>query len=155
MAESLANGETTLSMVRFAALSVLAQREHSQHELRQKLSRRFGNSPHIDTVIQHLNAEALQSDRRFTEAFVAYRMRRGQGPLRIANELKLRGISSELIDQYLAVVDFDVWLALADEVIQRKYASLATERNARAKQMRFLQYRGFSSDIIQRLWRGR
>jgi regulatory protein len=142
-------------MVRFAALSILAQREHSQHELRQKLSHRFGNSPFIDTVIQHLSAEALQSDQRFTEAFVAYRMRRGQGPLRIANELKLRGITSELIDEHLAVVDFETWLALAEDVVGRKYTDLATERNARAKQMRFLQYRGFSSEIIQRLWRSK
>lgn len=113
----------SIGAVRFSAMSLLARREHSQLELTQKLSRRFQDLPLVKTVIQNLADEALQCDDRFAEAFVAMRKRRGQGPLRIGSELKLKGIDTTLIDLYVYQTPHEEWLEIARDLCQRKYGS--------------------------------
>lgn len=144
--------DATPGAVRYAAMSLLARREHSQLELRQKLARRFSAPELIDTVVQNLADEALQSDDRFAEAFAAMRKRKGQGPIRIINELQLRGVDESIIDRYVDAGD-EEWVSLAHSVCLRKYSALAIKQAPRAKQMRFLQYRGFSSEQIHSVWK--
>lgn len=150
MTEDLANA--TPGAVRYAAMSLLARREHSRLELRQKLARRFSSAELIDSVVQNLADEALQSDDRFAEAFAAMRKRKGQGPIRIINELQLRGVDEEIISRYIDPGDED-WVTLAHSVCLRKYSALASKPAQRAKQMRFLQYRGFSAEQIRSIWK--
>lgn len=138
--------------VRYAAMSLLARREHSRLELRQKLLKRFPEPELIDAVIERLNAEALQSDDRFAEAFVSMRKNRGQGPVRIIGELQQRGVTESVYSRYIDPSD-DEWVESARAVCLRKYGAFADAPAQRAKQMRFLQYRGFSSEQIRRLWR--
>ncbi|MEX1032639.1 MAG: regulatory protein RecX [Cellvibrionaceae bacterium] len=143
----------TIAAVRYAAMSLLARREHCRLELRQKLARRFSDHAElIDTVVQNLADEALQSDSRFVEAFVSMRKRKGQGPIRITNELKLRGIDETLTHCYLDPND-EQWISIAHSVCLRKYGALASKAGPRAKQMRFLQYRGFSTEQIHKVWK--
>lgn len=143
--------DATPGAVRYA-MSLLACREHSQLELRQKLARRFSSPELIDRVVQNLADEALQSDDRFAEAFVAMRKRKGQGPIRIINELQLRGVDEAIISRYVDAND-EEWVSLAHSVCLRKYSALASKQAQRAKQMRFLQYRGFSSEQIRSVWK--
>ncbi|MCW8193247.1 regulatory protein RecX [Proteobacteria bacterium 005FR1] len=144
--------EVTPGAVRFAAMNLLARREHSRLELKQKLSRRFSAAELIETVIQNLADEALQSDDRFAESFVSVRKGKGQGPIRIATELKMRGVDESIVSRYLDSDDQD-WAELAKTACLRKYRAIAEGAAEKAKQMRFLQYRGFTSEQIRQVWK--
>ena len=132
------------------AMNWLARREHSLAELHVKLAAKDYSPPEIEAAVAGLAADGLVSDERFAEAFVASRVRKGQGPVRIRMELKQRGISAELISESVDAAGPD-WGRLAADVRERKFgASLPDDFKAKARQMRFLEYRGFSSEHIRR-----
>jgi regulatory protein len=136
--------------MRAAALRRLARREHSRVELVRKLRDDFATETVlIERVLDQLVAEGLQSDARFTEALVASRIRRGQGPQRIRRELVERGIDTALVEHALMAADVD-WCALALTVSTQKFGrKSAQDWPERARRARFLQYRGFGADEIQ------
>lgn len=91
----------------------------------------------------------LVSDERFTEMLVQVRRTRGFGPLRIKQELQEKGVAGELIDQWLDMSG-PKWTNDIRWVRQKKFgAKLPKNFAERARQMRFLQYRGFTHDQIQ------
>ena len=97
-----------------------------------------------------MEREGLQSDARYTESYIHSRLHRGFGPLRIKQELKERGVSIELVNDFVDFHD-EVWLDTACKEYEKKFGDLATESaKERAKRMRFLQSRGFTGDIIQK-----
>jgi len=131
-------------------MDLLARREHSAQELRTKLLARDFDHDEIELAIERLVEEGLLSDARFAEAFASARIRKGQGPQRIRGELEQRGVAAELIEACLEGVDVD-WADLARSVRERKYGPDAPrEFRERARQSRFLQYRGFSGEQIRR-----
>jgi regulatory protein len=87
---------------------------------------------------------------------VAYRARRGQGPVRIRNELRRAGVAAETVESALAAdADAPDFVALAREARRRKFgADLPKDWKERSKQARFLQYRGFSTDHIRAVLEG-
>jgi regulatory protein len=130
-----------------AAMRALARREHSQQELRLKLQRHAPEAL-VECLLQQLREQGLQSDERFAEAYIRYRSARGYGPLRIKAELQERGVATETIQASLAEAAID-WLAIATKVRGKRFdISISKEYSERAKQMRFLQYRGFDQDQI-------
>ncbi len=148
--------EISRSDIRRAAMDFLARREHSQHELLQKLQRRFGDSVGAESVIDELADENLQSDARFAEAFVRQRSQRGYGPLRIRQQMREKGLSDELVANYLYADDSLNWADIAKAVREKKFgAVIAHDFQTKAKQMRFLQYRGFDADIVRQAVEGR
>ncbi len=131
-----------------AALAALARRDHSAAEIRDKLVRRGFDRDAVDEVVQDLGASGLQDDARFVEAFVAARVGRGQGPVRIAQDLRQRGIAADDAEQ--ALMSIENWEARAADVRQRKFgAAPPADWNERGKQVRFLQQRGFKSEHIR------
>ncbi len=111
------------SAMRLRAMDLLARREHSALELHRKLTAKFPETPElIDEIISGLQASGLQSDERFTEAFVSSRIKKGQGPRRIAMELQQRGVSQQLVDQMLWAVEV-AWSHLARAVLIKKYGN--------------------------------
>ncbi len=151
MSVEKASGPTE-SDVRLAAMNLLARREHSALELREKLLKRFGRDEgdvDIGAVLNRLAEQGLQSDERFTEAFITSRERQGKGPLRIEQELRQKGVRDGLIFQYLDESD-ECWLNLAQEVRSKRFGDgpIQTPRE-KARQMRFLQYRGFSHEQVR------
>ena len=125
-----------------AALKMLMRREHSKLELFNKLKLKGYDDEIIDSAIAQLTEQNYQSDERFAEAFILMRFNQGKGPVRIASELKLRGISS------FNLSDFD-WFKSAKEIRKKKFGDLASsDFKEQAKQKRFLQSRGFSLDQI-------
>lgn len=138
------------SVIRLAAMDLLARREHSRQELIVKLCHRFsGEEASVENIVARLGKENLQSDQRFAEAFVSSRSARGQGPLRIQAELRQRGVSEALIEQVLAESGIN-WLELAKQVGARKYGGRpCSNYSEKAKRIRFLQYRGFAADDIR------
>jgi regulatory protein len=100
-------------------------------------------------VVAKLTAENLQSDARFVETFIIARINQGKGPLKISADLRARGIDDAVIAHGLDVADYD-WYAAALEVRCKKFGKgPAADFRDKARQMRFLQSRGFDTDQIQ------
>ncbi len=135
--------------IRDQALRLLARREHSVCELRAKLARRGQDGGAVDAVLAELVAEGLLSDARFAEAYVRARVDRGYGPLRIRAELAERGVAEPLVQAALAAAEVD-WAALAARVRQRRFgAAPPRDWPERARQMRFLQGRGYPQSLVR------
>jgi regulatory protein len=135
--------------VRTAALALLAGREFGRTELARRLARRGFPDAVVEAVVNGLAAERLLNEDRFLEQFVRQHAARGQGPVRIRAELRERGIAVADIDAALDAAGED-WVAAAREARRRHFGvSLPGDYRERARQARFLQYRGFSADQIR------
>jgi len=142
-------GVITPAKLRNAAMDLLTGREFSRAELCSKLSKRFENHSGIDDVLDQLCDDGLQSDSRFTNAFVRSRVSRGQGLARIRMDIREKGIDQELLTRILSEQEVD-WFELARDVARRKFGNEeAKDQKAKAKRVRFLQYRGFNFDQIK------
>jgi regulatory protein len=134
--------------VRLAAVSLLARRDFACRELCEKLGAGGFDEGTATSVVATLVREGILDDRRYAQNYVAYHAGRGQGPIRMAAELRRRGLAAELIDAALA--SGPDWSALARKVCRAKFGSQPPASwPQRARQARFLQYRGFSSDHIR------
>ena len=139
-------------MLRRSALNLLAQREQTALELKQKLGRRFPEyAPLLDGVIERLQEQGLQNDSRMAEAYVRYRVQRGQGPMKIRSEMIQKGLTGCDIDTAFRRQAPD-WIALATAALQKRFGAVdeseRLDRKERAKRSRFLQQRGFHYEQI-------
>ena len=129
-------------------MALLARRDFTSQELRAKLDAKGFATAATAAVIADLIGAGLLNDERYAQNYVAYHAGRGQGPVRIAAELRRRGLAADLIDGALA--GGPEWGALARKVCRAKFGPQPPASWAqRARQARFLQYRGFSSDHIR------
>ncbi|MCK4742883.1 MAG: regulatory protein RecX [Sulfuriflexus sp.] len=127
-----------------SAMNMLARREHSVFELTRKLQQKDFPHEMVNEVIERLVADNLLSDEHYAEAYVRIRSARGFGLQRIRLEMKERGVTSELISDAIEQSDVD-WFTLASDVRDKKFGEQTPQEVAlRAKQIKFLQYRGFS-----------
>jgi regulatory protein len=148
-----AAGGNDAKAVEAAAVRLLARREHSIDELRRKLASRGYSPDTIEPVIQKLAGKRLVSDERFTSSFVHHHAKRGQGPVRIRAALRQQGIAGDQVEEALRSAEID-WAQLAREVRRRKFGATPPRGLAeRAKQARFLQYRGFDSEQLRAAFR--
>ncbi|CAM3808821.1 regulatory protein RecX [Parendozoicomonas haliclonae] len=135
-------------LLRRAAMDLLARREHSRKELHNKLRGRAEEPEVLEQVLDRLEEDNLLSDGRFVESFVRARIGKGHGPVRIRQELQQKGIAGEECQIALEEADVD-WYELARDCRQRKFGQATPVDNRdRARQMRYLQYRGFEMDAI-------
>jgi regulatory protein len=135
--------------VRTAALALLAGRDFGRAELARRLERRGYPDDVVAAVVEALVAERLLSETRFVEQFIRQHVGRGHGPARIRAELRERGVSEAEIEAGLDAATED-WAALARDVRRRRFGlSLPGDYAERARQARFLQYRGFSNEQIR------
>jgi len=131
------------------AMDFLARREYGQTELIRKLADKGFDRSIAEQAITSLSQENLQSDQRFAESFVQSRINQGKGPVRIRLDLGQRGISDGVIESALEEAATD-WRELALEIRVKKFGrAMPRDFKAKAKQMSFLQYRGFEPDHIQ------
>jgi len=121
---------------------MLMRREHSKLELFKKLQLMGYDDDVINSSISKLVEQNYQSDDRFAEDFIQMRFNQGKGPVKIALELKMRGINT------FDLSTFD-WFQLAKEIRQKKFGDVSSlDYKETAKQKRFLQSRGFNLDQI-------
>lgn len=145
----------TLVAVRRTAMDLLARREHGRVELTRKLRQRGASPEMTDTALDRLTEEGLLSESRYLESFVSYRARAGYGPLRIREELSQRGLQRADIELALRECGIS-WQEQLEDTWRRKFAGhLPIDVRERAKQGRFLSYRGYSMEMIGRLFSGR
>jgi regulatory protein len=134
---------------RQAALSLLARREHSRAELTVKLAARGFPAAMVAACLEALEDSGLLAADRFAASFVRAHAAKGQGPVRIRLELQRKGIDAETVEHALAAEACD-WHAHA-RAVRRKRFGTEPPRNVseRARQARFLDYRGFTSEQIK------
>ena len=131
------------------AVELLARREHSRLELERKLSARGFPDGVIGPALDSLERSGTLAATRFTESFIRSRLAKGQGPVRIRTELAERGIAEEQMSELLQGADVD-WRATARAVRSKRFgAEPPRDFRERARQARFLQYRGFTADQVR------
>ncbi len=142
-------GEADERTVRTAALALLAGRDFARNELAQRLLRRGYPAAIVATVVEGLAAQRLLSESRFVEQFIRQHAGRGHGPVRIRVELRERGVAQGDIEEGLAAATED-WAGIARETRRKRFGlSPPGDYRERARQARFLQYRGFSAEQVR------
>ena len=132
------------------AVFLLARRDYSTHDLKKKLEDRGYNEHAREVVVDDLESMGKMNNERYGQNLVAFRARRGHGPARIRNELRKSGIPRDAIDEAVKGEEAPDFQVRAREVRARKFGpEIPKDRKERAKQARFLQYRGFSNDHIR------
>lgn len=147
---------------------MLGRREHSAWEVRRKLKLKhtFADADQIDSLLQKLQEDEYQSDQRFAQSLIRSRTGRGYGPFYIRRELSSKGIAKSTIEQAMQADDTD-WLSLASAQVQRRYFVCSDQNGEHGEDRdqdqdqkknyhrasRFLQRRGFPSDVAARALR--
>jgi len=140
------------------AYRLVSQRDYPVAKLRLKLLERFKNESQderqlaaaVDELLIEFCEAGYLDDTRFVEGFVRSRVRQLQGPYKIKQGLRQRGLDETLIDQALTDID---WAALCQACLtnrlQRKSIPNSNELRAfKASLSRFLQGRGFAPTHI-------
>ena len=142
----------TSDTLRSRALGLLARREHSRAELQRKLAPHTEDPQELTDLLDDFTHRGWLSDARFAEALVHDKQAKF-GTSRLAYELRERGVEESIIrDQLVELKDSE--LDRARQVWQSKFGTFPEDAKARAKQMRFLQSRGFSFEVIGKVMRG-
>ncbi len=139
--------------MRKRALDLLARREHAVAELTRKLIEKGFDEIFVHEALSALVDDGLLSDARYAESYVRSRMGKGFGPVRIREELRQRGVASVLVSDY---VDFQdrCWIESARAAWQKRFGGKFPEDiKARAKQLQFLQYRGFTTEQTKHIFK--
>lgn len=132
-----------------AAIALLSRRDQAVAELRAKLKKKGFAQWEIEQAIDDCQRLGYQSEERFVGSLVRTRAHQGYGPLRIRQELQSLQIEDSLIESAL---EAEPWISHIQAVWQKKYqGEWASEFEGRQKQKRFLLYRGFPVEMIERL----
>ena len=136
----------TPGQLKARALRHLVRREHSRAELARKLGPHAASAAALEQVLDLLLSKRQQSDERYAEERSRV-LSRKYGAARIRHDLRAKGIAEDI----LRSVSAEGELERAREILQRKYRLPATTPQERARRARFLQGRGFSTEVILRL----
>jgi len=135
--------------LRERALKLLARREHSRAELARKLTAHLSPEDDLDRLLDELTSRNLLSEARYAESRVR-RLGEKFGAARIEHELRAKGLSREAAATAATAARASE-LDRAREVWRRKFGAPAKTREERARQIRFMQSRGFSFDAVRAL----
>ncbi len=133
--------------LRERALRLLARREHSRAELVRKLAAHVRAEDDLESLLEDLLRRKLLSEERYAESR-AHALSRKYGAARIAHELRVKGLDKGLAEQASGAARATE-VERAREIWRRKFRVAPKTREERARQMRFLQSRGFSFDAIR------
>ncbi len=133
-----------------SAIYSLAMREHSRLEIKNKLKKKdYIEGVDLEELLNELEESNYLNEERFVESFIRYRSGRGQGVIKISNELRQRGIKATLIQLAMQEAEID-WFKLAKEQREKKFGLKKPEDfKEKARQIRFLSGRGFDSEVIR------
>lgn len=124
------------------ALRLLTRREHAVAELRKKLLEKTEYPELIPDIIQELIQRKYLDDSRFAESYSRMLANKGYGLLRIKRALKEKGI----------LESNNISHANIKEVYNKKFKNGgSSDLREKAKQIRYLQYRGFSFEEIKKV----
>jgi regulatory protein len=133
--------------LRERALKLLGGREHTRAELARKLTPHVSPDDDLESLLDELSRRNQLSESRYAEAR-ARQLSRKYGAARVAHELRAKGLSKEAAEAAASAARATE-LERARDVWRRKFRAGPRTREERAKQIRFLQSRGFSFDAIR------
>jgi regulatory protein len=136
-----------------SALRALMRRAHSVFEMRQALERRCSDGEIVRSELDRLKQQNLLDDARYARDFArSHAVGRRQGRLRIAQELRRRGVANRHIDAALdEVFAAQDEAALVRQRLERKLRSIRGPLDERrlASLYRSLLRAGFSPDQVR------
>ena len=131
-----------------ALAALLAKRDYAVAEAQAKLVERGASTELAAATIADFKTRGYLNDSRFAEKYVIFGARRGHGPIRIARDLRERGVRQD--DVAVALECGPDWRELCEDLRRRRFGAAAPVSWAeKGRQARFLQYRGFSSDHMR------
>jgi regulatory protein len=132
------------------AASYCAYQERTVKEVRQRLREWELTDDEIEPIVAELIAQNYLNEERFARAFAGGKFRvKKWGRLKIRQEMKLRGLSNDVIQRGLAEIDGDDYEAVLHDLIEKKHQTLRGEPlEIKQKLLRFALGRGFESDMI-------
>ncbi|MBD3156405.1 hypothetical protein GF369_01115 [Candidatus Peregrinibacteria bacterium] len=136
------------------ALKLIAKKRYTGHELEKKLTKKDNEaSEQRKKVMSRLKELGYIDDAAFARDYISTRLRLNpRGRRLLAVELLRKGVAKQTIDYALDNADIDE-VSLAKRILEKRkhrFTSL-TYYKKRAKMMRFLSSRGFSSDAIYKV----
>ena len=135
-----------------ASLKLLAMRDMSRVQFVDKLKKKEFNAHDIIEAIAWCEAEGWLNEARYAEV-AARRLGRKYGASRVAATLRQKGVNDENVIHTIAAMN-EGEFSRAHTVWARKFDALPDATEARAKQTRYLQTRGFSFAVIKRVLAG-
>lgn len=131
-----------------AGLRILSYRDHSEKELLQKLRQKGINKLYAEKAVEKLKDYGYINDERVAEYYAkSLSERKGMSKNGIKNELKRKGISSEMADIVAESLDFDPILRII-ELLNTKYSRYLNDEKGVRKTVAALQRLGYRwSDI--------
>ncbi|MCL2875726.1 MAG: recombination regulator RecX [Betaproteobacteria bacterium] len=136
--------------LRERALRCLSRRDYSRAELTAKLAP-YGTDEEIEAMLDRMDELCLQSDARMAENWVRTHANRF-GRARLQNELILRGVGRELIEEAINGIANE--LERAHAAWQSRYSALPIDAREWARQARFLLARGFAAETVHAVLHG-
>ena len=128
------------------AVRLLARREYARDDLDQRLIAKGAARDEVAAVLDELSSQGLLSNERFAHALVAQKS--GSYSRRsIRGELKRKGISGEAIEGAIGEATIDDDAAML-ALWQRRFGAPPANDREKARQIRFLQSRGFALSAI-------
>ena len=128
-----------------------AYQERCHREVVEKLRKMRMIPLAIDEIVVHLIKNGYLNEERYAKSYARGKFRiKKWGRVRIERELKMKGLSSYIIDAALEELDEDEYESVFNDIAERKYNSIK-EKNpykARAKLVNYLLYRGWESDLV-------
>jgi len=129
-------------------MRLLARREHSREELRRKLVPKLEAGDDLDAVLDELAAKGWLSDARYAEQAIRSKSRR-YGPVKLAHELRSKGVGDEAIAAAFKAAGHEGDSDL-EAIWKSRFRAAPADDRERARQVRFLQGRGFRLEEILR-----
>ncbi|MCG9598479.1 recombination regulator RecX [Vibrio sp. Isolate25] len=130
------------------AIYLLSRRDHGEYELYQKLAMKGYDDDAIQEAVNFCLDHNYLDDLRFAKSQIRQHVYKGHGERRIRQELKQKRVPDSVIEQAMEEEPQD-WFELAKNAAEKKFKGIhAKDQKEYAKQVRFLQYRGYSFEQI-------
>ncbi|MCC2525297.1 recombination regulator RecX [Vibrio coralliilyticus] len=131
-----------------AAIQLLSRRDHGEYELYQKLAMKGYEEEAIQEAVNFCLDHNYLDDLRYAKSQVRQHVYKGHGERRIRQELNQKRVSESVIEKAFEEESQD-WFELAKQAAEKKFKGVkAKDQKEYAKQVRFLQYRGYSFEQI-------
>ena len=129
-------------------LSLVAKREYSVFDIKEKLSAKFG-ADIADSAVEYAVEHKYVSDERYAEMFARYRANNHYGPEKIFNDLKLKYIDESIISNALENCDISFEDKISEYFSSKFDESELADAKYRAKVYRTLIGRGYTNDQVR------
>ena len=133
------------------AMALCASREYCSEDIRVKLDSWDIKSKYADKIINKLIGENFINEKRYAEAFVKDKYNNNKwGKVKIASQLRIKKIASEVIDAALAMVDEDQYRQSIRGILasHRKFIKAKNQFDLKGKLLRYGLSKGFESHIL-------